>query len=302
MRVAVYRRLLNALNNSVVNFGMGVMLLMAGSAIAGGSFSVGDFALFISYLWFTTQVPSEIGTFYGDYKTQAVSIERLLELVRPEPPAVLVEAAPHHDRGAAARSELSAVKTQQRPAGDAGSVTNLSYRYPDAEKGRGMTGVNLELRRGDFVVITGQMGSGKTTLLAPAAGRAARPDSGEMHWNGQPVIHDPAAFFRAPRDGLHRPGAAPVFRYPAREYPAGAAGSPAVDLPGAAIQRAGTRCGMLDHGLDTLVGPRGVRLSGGQVQRAAAARMFVRSAELLVFDDLSSALDVETERVLWERL
>jgi len=58
----------------------------------------------------------------------------------------------------------------------------------------------------------------------------------------------------------------------------------------------------LEHGLDTLVGPRGVRLSGGQVQRAAAARMAVRQPELLVIDDLSSALDVETERVLWERL
>ena len=47
---------------------------------------------------------------------------------------------------------------------------------------------------------------------------------------------------------------------------------------------------------------KGVRLSGGQVQRAAAARMFVRDAELLVFDDLSSALDVETEQTLWERV
>lgn len=55
-------------------------------------------------------------------------------------------------------------------------------------------------------------------------------------------------------------------------------------------------------GLDTVIGPRGIRLSGGQVQRAAAARMFVRNPELLVFDDLSSALDVETEHLLWERL
>jgi ATP-binding cassette subfamily B protein len=58
----------------------------------------------------------------------------------------------------------------------------------------------------------------------------------------------------------------------------------------------------LEKGLDTMVGPRGVKLSGGQMQRAAAARMFVRRPELLVFDDLSSALDVNTERELWERL
>ena len=58
----------------------------------------------------------------------------------------------------------------------------------------------------------------------------------------------------------------------------------------------------LEEGLETKVGPRGVKLSGGQIQRTAAARMLIRNPELLVFDDLSSALDVETERLLWERL
>jgi ATP-binding cassette subfamily B protein len=58
----------------------------------------------------------------------------------------------------------------------------------------------------------------------------------------------------------------------------------------------------LEAGLETPVGTRGVKLSGGQVQRTAAARMLVRDADLLVIDDLSSALDVETERLLWDRL
>jgi len=58
----------------------------------------------------------------------------------------------------------------------------------------------------------------------------------------------------------------------------------------------------IEKGLDALVGPRGVKLSGGQAQRTAAARMFIREAELQVFDDLSSALDVDTEKLLWERL
>ncbi|GHO71009.1 hypothetical protein KSC_099010 [Ktedonobacter sp. SOSP1-52] len=50
------------------------------------------------------------------------------------------------------------------------------------------------------------------------------------------------------------------------------------------------------------MGTRGVKLSGGQVQRTAAARMLIREAELLVFGDLSSALNVATEQLLWERL
>ena len=93
--------------------------------------------------------------------------------------------------------------------------------------------------------------------------------------------------------------------------PSGETTLAAADLPGNAsplqLQRAIWRAVLepdiatLEHGLDTVVGPRGVRLSGGQVQRAAAARMFVREPELLVFDDLSSALDVETEEILWER-
>ena len=58
----------------------------------------------------------------------------------------------------------------------------------------------------------------------------------------------------------------------------------------------------MPDGLSTMVGPKGVRLSGGQIQRAAAARAFVRQPELLVIDDLSSALDVETEARLWERV
>ena len=76
-----------------------------------------------------------------------------------------------------------------------------------------------------------------------------------------------------------------------------------VDLPGAIYSSVlEPDVALLEKGLDTLVGPRGVRLSGGQVQRSAAARMFVRDPELLVFDDLSSALDVETEQLLWKRL
>jgi ATP-binding cassette subfamily B protein len=58
----------------------------------------------------------------------------------------------------------------------------------------------------------------------------------------------------------------------------------------------------LERGYHTMVGSRGVKLSGGQIQRSAAARMFASDSDLLVFDDVSSALDVATENHLWQTL
>ncbi len=295
MHYALYRELLSALNSSVVSFGIGVMLLMAGVAITRGTFSVGDFALFVSYLWFTTQVPSELGTFYGDYKTQAVSIERMLELIRPQPVMTLVERQAPSTQATGDLPETPASRLESL------AVERLSYRYPSEEgNGRGIAEVSFSMQRGDFVVITGRIGSGKSTLLRALLGLIP-PQSGRVSWNGR-AVSDPAAFFRPPRcaytaqvprlfsDSL---GENILLGYPAT--PAGL--EEAIHL--AVFEQ---DVAALERGLDTLVGPRGVRLSGGQVQRAAAARMFVRQPELLVFDDLSSALDVETEQLLWQRI
>jgi ATP-binding cassette subfamily B protein len=120
-------------------------------------------------------------------------------------------------------------------------------------------------------------------------------------WNGQPV-DDPATFLTPPR-AAYTPQVPRLFSETLRDNLLLGESEQQADLPFA------IRAAVMDQdvaampdGLDTLVGARGVRLSGGQIQRAAAARMFARHAELLVFDDLSSALDVETERTLWERL
>jgi ATP-binding cassette subfamily B protein len=149
-------------------------------------------------------------------------------------------------------------------------------------------------------VITGRVGSGKTTLLRALLGLLP-PHRGEICWNGQPVT-DPAGFFRPPRCAYT--GQVPrLFSQTLRENVLLGLPEDQVDLARAVWQAVlEPDVEVLERGLDTLVGPRGVRLSGGQVQRVAAARMFVRAPELLVFDDLSSALDVETERSLWQRL
>src|SRR5581483_4210991 len=81
-------------------------------------------------------------------------------------------------------------------------------------------------------------------------------------------------------------------------------GSPNLDVLQRAVATAVLESDVatMDRGLDTWIGSRGVRLSGGQAQRVAVARMLVRDAELYVVDDLLSALDVETEKTIWENL
>ena len=126
-------------------------------------------------------------------------------------------------------------------------------------------------------------------------------DAGTILWNGEEV-EEPASFFVPPRCA-YTPQTPRLFSTTLRENIL--LGQPNDEVAIAAALHAAvleTDIRELENGLDTLVGPRGVKLSGGQMQRAAAARMFVRQAELLVVDDLSSALDVETETALWERL
>ncbi|MGH2592264.1 MAG: ABC transporter ATP-binding protein, partial [Anaerolineae bacterium] len=296
VRENLFRGLLDSTYSSTVTFGIGVMLLLAGQAIIAGTFSVGDFALFVSYMWFTTQVPIEIGTFVGDYKTQEVSIERMVDLIRPEPPSVLVEPHPVYERGPLPDAPFTP-KTAKHHLHRL-EVRGLTYHYPDSE--RGIENVHLALERGSFTVITGRIGSGKSTLARVLIGLLPK-EAGEIRWNGG-LVDDPAAFFRPPRCA-YTAQAPRLFSDTLRDnillgWPVDHA-----DLA-SAIHRSVLEpdIAALDKGLDTLVGPRGIRLSGGQAQRAAAARMFVRDPELLVFDDLSSALDVETERTLWERL
>jgi ATP-binding cassette subfamily B protein len=304
--------LLNSLNSSVVTFGIGVMLLLAGQAILDGSFSIGDFALFVSYLWFTTQVPAELGTFYGDYKTQSVSIERMLELVRPETPENLIESHPLYESGPIPQAifleKLPGARLQTL------EVRGLTYRHTPATSGseqpaeantpvaaaRGIEDIHFEIQRGDFVVITGKIGSGKSTLVRVLLGLLPQ-EAGSVLWNGEEIL-DNAAFFRPPRCA-YLPQAPRLFSESLRENILLGLPEECVDLPGAIhLSVLEQDLAELEAGLETRVGPRGMRLSGGQVQRTAAARTFVRKPELLVFDDLSSALDVETEQTLWDRI
>ncbi|HLF73182.1 MAG TPA: ABC transporter ATP-binding protein, partial [Anaerolineales bacterium] len=177
-------------------------------------------------------------------------------------------------------------------------AVGLTFHYPGSPNG--IEGVNLTLKRGTLTVVTGRIGSGKTTLLRALLGLLPL-EAGEIRWNGE-VVRQPDQFFVPPRCA-YTAQVPRLFSNTLRNNIL-----LGLERTDDEIYRA-TRLAVmdrdleeLDDNLETLVGARGVKLSGGQMQRAAAARMFIREPELLVFDDLSSALDVETERQLWERI
>jgi ATP-binding cassette subfamily B protein len=312
-QTAIRAKMLDTFAYSIQSFAVvvstGAMLLMASRGMIAGTFSVGDFALFTYFLWFTSDFPSYLGTFVGDFKQQEVAIARLAELAPEEGAPALVEhgpALPYQEDMEwliAPAMEPAPVAESLHPAEGPARLDRLEARGISCAHGDGAKGVRdvtFSLRAGSFTVVTGQIGAGKTTLLRAVLGLLPM-HRGEIRWNGE-VLADPAAFFRPPVSA-YTPQAPRLFSDTLRENITQGLNPNALDLT-AAVRDAVLEedVARLERGLDTVVGPRGVRLSGGQVQRTAAARMFLRRAQLLVFDDLSSALDVETERELWERL
>jgi ATP-binding cassette subfamily B protein len=218
-------------------------------------------------------------------------------LLQGAPPEMLVR----HEADVRMRGPLPAMpqRALAGPHDDAlrsFEARGIRFHYPGSDKG--IASIDLRIERGQFVVVTGRIGSGKTTLLRTLLGLLPI-EAGELRWNDA-TITDPGAFLTPPR-AAYTPQAPRLFSESLRN-------NILMGLHDDTLQQALWQAVIendvpgLEHGLDTLIGPRGVKLSGGQLQRAAAARMFARQPDLLVFDDLSSALDVETENLLWSRL
>lgn len=295
VHVVMLSRFTEAIQANSITFGVGVMLLLVGQAMSDSTFTVGDFALFTYYLWFTTDLPSYLGNFIGDYRAQEASIDRLIEMLPGESPEALVESHPVYSFGG---EPPVALPVRQNSSMKSLEVRGLSYLFPSS--GRGIENISFSLEPGSFTVVTGRIGSGKSTLLRVLQGQLPR-DKGEICWNNTGVS-DPAALFRPPHSA-YTPQVPRLFSRSLRENIL--MGNPESEAAlHSAIYQAVLEPDVeaLEDGLETIVGPRGVRLSGGQVQRAATARMLVSNPELLICDDLSSALDVETERSLWERV
>ncbi len=291
VRDRLMTQLLDAMSGNSVAIGTGLVLLLAADAMQRGTFTVGDFALFVTYIWSIAELLRSAGELFAKYKQSGVSLARMQRLMGTAQPHELVAHSPVY-----LRKPLPALPPLTRTMDDqldSLTVQNLSGEF-------GVAGVDLQLRRGTLTVVTGRVGVGKTTLLRLLLGLLPKTE-GEICWNGE-LVTDPATFFVPPRVA-YTPQVPRLFSESLRDNIVQGLVVTDDEVMGVVETAVLTPdLAQLDSGLATLVGTRGTRLSGGQIQRTAAARMLLHQPELLVFDDLSSALDVETEGVLWERL
>ena len=291
----VLESMLESLFWNTVSIGTGIILVVAAASMRSGEFTVGEFALFVYFVGFVTDSVFFLGMFIARYQQASVSFARMLALMSSPDPMRLVQHRDLQLTGALPKPDVVPAHLSPLERLD---VSGLTFHYPGTEDG--IDDVTFAVPAGSFTVITGRVGSGKTTLLRSILG-LVETDSGTVSWNGE-VVEEPDRFFVPPRSA-YTPQVPRLFSMSLMNNLLMGRTDPA-EVVAEAVDAAVMTPDVseMPQGLDTMVGPLGVRLSGGQIQRSATARMFVRRPDLLVFDDVSSALDVETERILWERL
>lgn len=276
-------------NGAAASMCVGLALVVA----ARRGMSAAEISLFASYLTSLVWVPVRMSQVIVGRRRFEVSAARLDELL-PHPTDGDDPLTTHRSMPVLGGPPLDPQETVTRVA--LTTLTVHGLQMPD----RGLHDVALALRRGTLTVVTGPVGSGKSSLLQAIIGLLP-VEAGEVRWNGE-VVEDRAAFFVPPQSAY-------VAQVPTL-FAASIADNIALglDVDDRRITDA-LRLAAFDldvagfpDGLATLIGSRGVRLSGGQAQRLAAARALVHRPELLLVDDLSSALDVETEMRLWDEV
>ena len=176
----------------------------------------------------------------------------------------------------------------------------VSFQYPDSDAG--LHHVSLRIRKGAMFGVIGLSGAGKSTLVNLLTGLIP-PDAGQLFVDGVPVTREN---LRGWLGHIGYVGQSPYI------FDATLAENVALSRWGESIDRDRVLecCRMaaldfvdqLEDGIDSRIGERGVRLSGGQAQRVAIARALYNKPELIIFDEATSSLDMKNEKAIHETI
>ena len=282
-----------------ISLGTGVMLLVAGQLMQTGQFTVGDFVFFNSLLGWFARFIYFVADFVPNLIRAKVSYGRIAKIMKWGDETVSMTDIVQPSSLYLKEPYPSMLPLERLSTDNLNklSVRNLGFQYSN---GKGISNVNFNINKGSFTVITGQVGSGKTTLLRTLLG-LLKKEMGEIYWNDI-LVENPSEYFIPPRTA-YTSQIPYLFSTTIKENLLCGLPEEFVKIDESLrLAVFDLEVSSFDKGIETLIGPKGISLSGGQKQRLAAARMFIRAPEILVFDDLSSALDVETEFLLWERV
>lgn len=263
-----------------------VLFVGGGMVIRGEGFTVGQLAGYIVYVNILVGGITSFGWLIGSVQRGYLGLRRMYEVLdaddgRPDAVAAVPE----------------------RPAdGHRIDVDGLTYQYPDADAPV-LRDVSFSVAPGETLGIFGLTGSGKSTLLN-LLGRVYDPPPGSVRISGVDVTTvEPKAYWRAVAYVTQEPFlfSKTVAANIALADPPEAIDRDRLDAALADAALADDITGF-DDGLDTVVGERGVTVSGGQRQRTALARAFYRDFDVLLLDDVMSAVDHATEHQLIESI
>ncbi|MDQ6418165.1 ABC transporter ATP-binding protein [Paenibacillus sp. LHD-117] len=254
-----------------------ILLIAGGTMVINGSLLLGEFVAFFSLIWYIIGPMWGLGFHINNYTQFKASGERVLSLLNEHIHVKSVQDAIELDD--------SQVKGHVR-------FENVTFNYPD--KSPAITDLNIDAPAGSVIGFLGATGSGKSTVIQLLM-RAYNVKQGSITLDGMdirnldvatlrrqiaPVFQETFLFSASIRDNI---------AYGVR------------DVTDEAIMRAAKLAKAHDFimemplGYDTVVGERGMGLSGGQKQRISIARALIKNPRILILDDATSAVDMETE-------
>lgn len=273
---------LNIVQSAIMNGGLLAVMLMGALLALEGRLQVGDVAALTLMLMSVYQPLNILGFAYRQIRQAAVDLEKLFQTLTLVPDV--------QDRPGAA--EL--VVTEGGMA-----FENVSFAHEG--RSRSVANLSFEVKGGTFVGIAGPSGSGKSTTLRLLL-RFFDPDKGRVLIDGQDVAHVTQESLRnamglVPQDVV-------LFNDTLRQNLLYGRPDATEEQLWNAIDRARLRLFVedLEDGLETRVGERGLKLSGGEKQRVGVARAILKDPPILILDEATSALDSETEGDVQEAL
>ena len=294
VRDKIFVNIMDAIYENAVTIGTGFILLLTGRYMLEGSFSVGDFSLFVYYLPFVADFAGFLGEIFARYQQGGIAFKRMFKLLDGNMEKELLAHNSLHLKGELIDEE---VKQQNHTELRSLKIKNLTYMYNETN---GIKNINFTINQGEFVVVTGRIGAGKTTLIKSILGMLPMGD-GKIYFNNEEVEKNSEKF--VPPRVAYTSQNPNLFSDTIKNNVLLGLKEEKENLNQAIYSAALDRdISNFKDGVNTVIGSKGVKLSGGQRQRVAVARMFARKADLYVFDDISSALDIETEIKLWDRM